>query len=311
MKNTGLIGALVIGLFWAAGLSLAGDETIDFHQESPGLLPQPFAPGILSVPDRYEQGITFTPDGNECYFTVSKSDWSASWIMKSEYRDGAWTTPVRASFSNERSVCASISPDGSQLFFSCNRGTEGKQGIWVCQRTEAGLWSEPKEMNRSVSSTANEWSCHLSDKGNIFVCSWRPGGQGRCDGWRIPCREGHYQNAENLTPNNTENDDCGAAPGPEERYVIFSRHPGEVGLVDLYISYALEDGTWSTGQNLGPTINSKGADGGAWISFDGRYLFFTSNRGGDPDIYWVETRAFLLDPDEVKTLKEADDDAKD
>lgn len=224
--------------------------------------------------------------------------------MKTEYRDGAWTKPVRASFSNELSLGPSVSSDGSRLFFSSNRGTEGKQGIWVCQRIDAGQWSEPVEMDREVSSMADEWSCHLSDQGNMFVCSWRPGGQGRCDGWRIPCGEGRWQSAQNLAPNNTEHDDCGVAPGPGERYVIFSRRPGEVGRVDLYISYALEDGTWSPAQNLGPTINSRGSDGGAWISFDGRYLFFTSNRAGDSDIYWVETRAFLLDPDEVSALKE-------
>ena len=231
--------------------------------------------------------------------------------MKTQYRDGAWTTPERAEFTNDLSIGASISPDGKQLFFSSNRGTEGKQGIWVCQRTAEGQWSEPKEMDRSVSSTADEWSCHLSDKGNMFVCSWRSGGQGRCDGWRIPCCAGKCDSAENLTANNTEHDDCGAAPGPDESYVIFSRRPGEIGKVDLYISYALEDGTWSDPLNLGPTINSKGADGGAWVSFDGRYLFFTSNRGGDPDIYWVETAAFLLTPDEVSALKDVSDEAKD
>ena len=41
-------------------------------------------------------------------------------------------------------------------------------------------------------------------------------------------------------------------------------------------------------------INSPQSDGGPWISHDGRYLFFTSARGGKPDdIYWVETQAFL------------------
>lgn len=268
-------------------------EAVRFHQEPPGLTPQVFAPGIISVKGRPEQSIAFSPDGTECYFTASKPDWSAAWILKTVWRDGAWTTPERAAFSNDRSLGASVSPDGKQLFFSSNRGTEGNQGIWVCRRTEDGQWSEPEEMDREVSSTKAEWSCHVSDLGNMFVCSWRDGGQGRCDGWRIPCSEGGCGAAENLTANNTGHDDCGAAPGPGERYVVFSRNPGEVGTVDLYISYAQDDGSWSKGTNLGPEINSTGKDGGAWVSFDGRYLFFTSDRGGDPDIYWVETRAFL------------------
>jgi Tol biopolymer transport system component len=274
----------------------AASENKYMQQEPPGLTPKIFAPGIISLEDRCEQSIIFTPDCNECYFTVSMANWSASWIFMTEYRNGQWTKPQKASFNNDRSLSPSISSDGKKLFFSSNRGTDGKQAIWQCARGADNKWSEPVEMTRKISSTANEWSVHLSDLGNMFVCSWRPGGKGKCDGWRIPFSEGKFGQAENLAVMNTAGLDCGVVPGPKEKYVIFqSSRSGGYGKMDLYISMALVDGKWSEPRNLGPEINGPKNDAGPWVSFDGKYLFFTSNRAGSPDIYWVETRAFLPD----------------
>lgn len=279
-------------------VSLVGIAQSDYMgQAPPGLIPQIFAPGVISQSNRYENNIAFSPDGRECYFTVRTASWSSSWIMGTACEDGAWTTPRTASFSNNRSLCPSFSPDGKQLFFSANRNTAGSQAIFQCTRTGEGTWSAPVEMVRHVSSTANEWSCHLSDLGNMFVCSWRSGGQGGCDGWRIPSLEGKFQAAENLSIMNTGSGDCGVTPGPDESYVIFqSNRPGGHGNADMYISFARSEGGWTAPRNLGPKINSPQADVGPWISYDGRYLFFSSSRAGVSNIYWVETRAFLPDP---------------
>ena len=265
-----------------------------FGQESPGLTAKVFAPGIISRDGSFVVAIIFSPDGKECYFSERTPNWSASWIMVTEYKDGVWTTPHKASFSNQKSMCSSLSADGNKLFFSSNRGTDGKQGIFQCSRLTNGDWSEPVEMMRQISSTDDEWSCHLSDKGSMFVCSWRAGGKGKCDGWRIPFGEGQFQSAQNLGVLNTGFNDCGITPGPNEAYVIFqSDRDGGFGKMDLYISHALPDGKWSAPINLGPDINSAEGEGGAWVSYDGRFLFFSSTRGKTDNIYWVETRAFL------------------
>ncbi|MBN2182942.1 MAG: PD40 domain-containing protein [Sedimentisphaerales bacterium] len=279
-------------------LTKAAEKTY-MHHEPTGLTPKIFAPGIISLDDRWEHSITFTPDCNECYFTVSKPDWSASWIMMTAYRNGQWTKPEKASFSNDRSLSPSISLDGKKLFFSSNRDTDFKQAIWQCTRTEDNGWSEPVEMPNQISSTSAEWSVHLSDLGNMFICSWRPDGKGQCDGWRIPFAEGKFGQAENLAIMNTGGNDCGVVPGPKEKYVIFqSDRPGGYGEIDLYISKALPDGKWSKPRNLGHGINGPKNDAGPWITHDGKYLFFTSSRAGTPDIYWVRTEAFLPDPND-------------
>jgi Tol biopolymer transport system component len=281
-------------------MTQAGEKTY-MQQEPPGLIPKIFAPGIISLDDRWEHSITFTPDCNECYFTVSKADWSACWIMMTVYRNGQWTKPEKASFNNDRSLSPSVSHDGKKIFFSSNRGTDNKQSIWQCTRGGDNKWLEPVEMGHQISSTSAEWSVHLSDLGNMFICSWRPGGKGKCDGWQIPFADGKFGQAENLAIMNTGENDCGVAPGPKEKYVVFqSNRPGGLGEIDLYISLALADGKWSKPRNLGPKINGPKNDAGPWISFDGKYLFFNSSRAGTPDIYWVRTEAFL--PDSNDTL---------
>ena len=295
MKNVLITVILNLGLA-VSNLQAAPLSTgLYMGQEPPDLTPEIFAPGLISLDKRYEQSITFSPDGNECYFTVRTVNWSNSWVMQTFYQNGAWTTPQRTSFSNTSSLSASLSHDDSRLLFSSNRGTG--QGIWQCFRTGEHEWSNPVEMDRQVSSTADEWSCHISDLGNVFVCSWRPGGRGRCDGWRIPCINGQYLSAENLTIMNSSGDDCGVTPGPQERYVIFqSNRSGGYGLMDLYLSFAKSEGGWTEPRNLGPAINSSSIEAAPWISRDGRYLFFSSTRGKTADIYWVQTSAFLPDP---------------
>ncbi|MFC1765888.1 hypothetical protein ACFL6U_27905 [Planctomycetota bacterium] len=267
-------------------------------QEPPGLTPKVFAPGFISLTQRYESFITFTPDGNECYFTEHHKEWAPYWIMKTVCRDGVWTTPQRVSFSNNYSLCPSISSDGTKFIFS--KGSS----VYQCLRIAEDQWSAPTKISSPVSSSSHEFSCHLSDKGNMFVCSWRPGGLGGCDGWRIPFVNGQWQPAENLKSLNSTVGDCCFVPGPNEDYLIFqSRRPptgGKGGFFgsDLFISFATPAGGWTAPRNLGPTINSPATDGFPWISHDGRYLFFASDRQGANDIYWVETRAFLSDPNE-------------
>ena len=267
-------------------------------QKPPGNTPEIFAPGIISLDDRHESMITFSPDGKECYFTVSKNPWNDVQIMETVYQDSGWTTPEKASFINNVGFCPSISSDGKKLFFiSSYKGTSA--GVNLCERTADGSWSSPLEMDSLVNSGSNEYSVHPSNLGNIYVCSWRSGGVGGCDGWRIPYADGQYQKAENLGEINSVVGDCVWAPGPDEKFLIFqSRRPasgnrGGFFETDLFITFAMPDGKWSHPQNLGPQINSPETDGMAWVSHDGKYLFFSSNRRGTYDIYWVSLDSVL------------------
>lgn len=64
--------------------------------------------------------------------------------------------------------------------------------------------------------------------------------------------------------------------------------PGGNGSLDLYVS-TMCNGTWSSPQSLGPTINTSLFEGAPWLAPDGRTLYFSSsgrdNRYGKADLY--------------------------
>lgn len=69
-----------------------------FGQSPPGTVPSVFAPGIVSLDDRYEYVIAFSPDGTECCFGVTDSRWSSCDLYYSRQRQGVWSKPVKAYF---------------------------------------------------------------------------------------------------------------------------------------------------------------------------------------------------------------------
>lgn len=274
-----------------------------FGQTPPGNSAELFAPGVVSLDDRNESMITFSPDGKECYFTEHHKSWNWCKVQQSVYSDTGWTTPEKASFSNDYSMCPSISSDGKQLFLAASR--DSGMNVYQCLRTTEGVWSEPAILNNEINSLSYEFSCHPSSLGSMFVCSWRTGGVGGCDGWRIPYADGQYQKAENLGVINSIVGDCVWAPGPDEKFLIFqSRRPavgnrGGFFETDLFITFTMPNGEWSHPQNLGSQINSSATDGFAWVSHDGKYLFFSSDRRGTYDIYWVSLDSVLSNTTKV------------
>ena len=70
--------------------------------------------------------------------------------------------------------------------------------------------------------------------------------------------------------------------------------PGGFGATDLWVSRrASIDAPWGTPRNLGPTVNTAAAEGGASLSIDGHHLFFHSTRdggSGGTDIYMARRR---------------------
>jgi hypothetical protein len=70
---------------------------------------------------------------------------------------------------------------------------------------------------------------------------------------------------------------------PDESYIIFSaRHPVRHDY-DCFISFHRRDGTWSKETSLGDQINTSASEANAFVTADGKYLFFSRKF----DIYWV------------------------
>jgi hypothetical protein len=263
-----------------------------FGLEPPGFVPEVFAPGIISLPNRFEHGICFSEDGGECYFVVRAADWSVAQIMVTRYENGQWTTPAVASFSNTMSMSPSLADNDQSMYFS--RSAD----IYKAVRTPTG-WSSPVKLAAPVSSSQDDWSVCISTLGNLWTCSWRPGGAGQCDAWRLQYVGGNFINPTNISTVNTTYNECNPVSGPDEGYVIFnSNRPGGYGAMDLYISFADGQGGWKAPRNLGPTINTSEVDAAPYISPDNRYLFFTHVESStNSSMYWVDIRALFPAPD--------------
>jgi RNA polymerase sigma factor (sigma-70 family) len=251
----------------------------------PGLTPQVFAPGFISLDNRFEYGICLSSSGQECYFVTGAPRWASLQIMQTRYENGAWTSPVRASFSKSYSMTPSLADGDTSMYFSQDKS------IYKSVRTITG-WSPPIQQPGPV-SLFEEHSCKVSDLGNIWVCSGRVGGKGRCDIWRLEKRGRNFIPA-NIQAINSAHYDCNPAPGPHEEYVVFtSERPGGFGGTDLYISFADGRRGWTAPRNLGPGINTSADEDSPYISPDNKNLFFVRQSQIDSDIYWVDVSALF------------------
>jgi len=99
---------------------------------------------------------------------------------------------------------------------------------------------------------------------------------------------GEFQKAVQLGESiNTTSYEADVFIDPSESYIIFcADRPGGLGRGDLYVSFKNADGTWTKSKNMGQLINSKNHELCPFVSKDGKYFFYTSNK----DIYWVNTQ---------------------
>ena len=78
----------------------------------------------------------------------------------------------------------------------------------------------------------------------------------------------------------------------DESYLIVSIYGRKDGFGDgdLYISFRRPDGSWSLLKNMGSAVNSDKRDFCPMVTPDGKYLFFSSKRVGEGDIFWVDAK---------------------
>ncbi len=263
-------------------------------QTPPGATPVQFARNLVST-ETTELCAVFSPDGSEFYFARSERERGPR-IRAAKRENGVWGNPKPVGFVGEySSVDMFMARDGQSLLFCSNRALDGKGAaktdtdIWVARRV-AGGWSEPVNLGEAVNSAANDYYPTLTARGDLYFSSPRAGGAGGNDIYRARLTEGGFGPAENLgSPINTEKWEFDPFIAPDESFLIFaSNRAGSLGDSDLYISFRTPDGSWAPPQNMGEPVNSVGPDYTPMLSPDGKYLFFTSGRGGPDDIYWVD-----------------------
>ena len=271
-------------------------------QKPPGKTPELFAPGIISTGTQHSS-VYFSPDGREVYFSRMYPLPPVIMFMREEM--GKWTSP--------RIVCEGLTPglapDGKTVFFSTPKPT------WKLYRMlkTADGFTEPELLPSHINFQRRQDTPYTAADGTLYFCSMF----GEADGiYKARLKNGEYMLPEKIEYG-ISNEGSNFSPyiAPDERYMIFSSTRPGFGITDLWISFYKADGRWTEPENMGPKINTSAKEVCPFVSFDGKYLFFMSNRvselnqkpipDGPGNVYWVDA-AIIEDfkPEELKHRKE-------
>lgn len=258
-----------------------------------------FAPGFVST-EAGELNSAFTQDGKEFYFSRRGIPGKPSAIMVSKQVNERWTDPEPVEFTgNYSDIDLFLTPGSESMVFCSTRphiaGGEEKadHDFWISKR-EGGSWSKPVLFAEEAISESEDYYPVITSSGNLYFNSQREG-YGTNNIFCAKYQDGKYLPAEKLPePVNSNAREFDAFVSEDEKMILFSSsRPGGFGGADIYVSYKDEEGRWSEPGNLGPEVNSPYSEYGAVISPDGKFLFFTSNRNGSEDIFWIS--ASLID----------------
>lgn len=264
---------------------------------------QIFEPGIISLPETWDEYITFSPDAKVLAFNRRGKDLGHRGyrIYLSKKVSGKWTTPVQAPFSKSpyQDRSPAFSPDGQRIYFSSNRPTDGSDGppsrrsdIWYSVKDGSG-WGEPIWLGDEV-NLPNENEVHpaITESGNLYFVRW---GSSETDIYFSKLGVGAYELPVKLgnAINTVEGPDSHPSIDPKERFLIYTPTDREDGYGggDIYISYKDKSGKWSKAKNIGSPVNSEWYEYSAKISGDS--IYFTRAGFGKPenkpaDIYFIK-----------------------
>jgi len=296
-------------------------------QNSPGMKPALFAPGLIST-GLYERDLALRSDGKEMFYGIIIGGQAT--IMMTRIINNSWTEPEVAPFATNRDFhyfepC--LSPDGKRLFFLSTLPPSGEkakpgwghQNIWMVHRTDDGDWGEPQDLGFPVNTQNEEYFPSITSDGTLYFTRSVPEDR-TVRIMRSRNLDGAYQEPEPLPGQiNGHGRPYNAYIAPDESFLIACVEEREdcvtPGFPDYYVFFRRPDDTWSEGINLGQEINMSGDRAlSPYVSPDGEYFFFSSARrnpeffavakitwsriqhihagpqNGSSDIYWVDAR---------------------
>ena len=278
----------VNGITWLSKMNTLLNKGHYFGQKPPGLIPEIFAPGIVSIDGRYEHGISFSPNLDEVYFSANKKDEDPS-IYFSKLKGEKWTNPKKANFTKglkAGEMHPFINPTGDQIFFTAHDEftlPEHKESvkIWTVNRLE-NSWSNAKQLDSPVN---DDFVFYLNQAKNgdlyYFNLSKRKT-------YYAPNKNGKYPEVYPVKIGGAH-----AFISPSQDYIVVNARNKKDAQrkSDIYVYFKEKDGTWSKAINLGKEINSNFAETCPSITPDGKYLFFGryNEAGGLSNFYWAST----------------------
>ncbi|UCE40422.1 MAG: PD40 domain-containing protein [Candidatus Aminicenantes bacterium] len=312
-KSTYLVSSLAIILLLLTSCTKKDDFPVFkgpyLGQASPGSKPQLFMPGLVST-NYIDHCIGFLREGRVCVFSI----WEKGTFYMYE-KDGRWTQPEKVPWQNEQGTTDfTAAPDGNTIYFQSRRPTSPndnnhqERNIWKVEWT-GNDWIEPIPLPSPANTEEySEAYPSVTPDGSMYYFTGSRLDSGIGDIYRSRFVDGKYLEAERLpAPINSYYYEVDPFVAPDGSYLLFgSDRPGGYGLMDLYISFRREDGSWTNPFNTGSELNPFCMPTRMSVTPDGKYFFFPSRQDtdvpkgedfvssniekwGDYDIYWVGT----------------------
>lgn len=291
MKKLYFISILITTLFLQACTTKKQDSIATnsssiaspyFGQRPPGLTPELFAPGIVSVEGRYEFGVSFSPNMDEMYFSPTVEGHSV--VHYSRLKNGRWTLPKEANFTKGRvrdEFSATVSLDGESLYFTTYDSIYPLK-IWYVNR-DGDFWGEAKVLDSPIN---DEQVINLNGakNGDLYYMTSANRKQTM-----------HYISNENgkfLEGRKVEiNYGTHGFISPSQDFLLIVTHKDndKTKDKDIHVCFKQKDGRWTQPISLGNSINTQYREGSPTMTPDGKYLFFNryDEESGNPNIYWV------------------------
>jgi len=261
-----------------------------------------FSPHFISTKVEHS-AIMFTSDGKEMWF--GRMNPGKIWYLT--YQDGRWSKIKKAPLDDNYSyLYPFLSPDGNRLYFTSDRPADqygkdlhrGDGDLWYIERIK-NAWDEPVHLGETINFGNRHAIDSVSSIGNIYYTART--GELYHYTTKMYCAEfkdGKYSTPHMISELDSEAPSLSPYVSPDETYIIFSSFRNGLGMSDLFISYKMRNSNWSTPKNLGSNVNSAFKDEFPYVTPDGKFLFFNSNRvselnktaipDGSGNMYWVK-----------------------
>lgn len=266
-------------------------------QKPPGIIPEVFAPGIVSDSTWAEHcRMAVSPEGDEIFWSAYTRLYpkkgglsSTQQIFFSKRKNGIWSKPEIAEFSKANRYGSNGGPvfslDGSKLFFYQSYAPVVSNKTTYYVEKINGKWSNtPIKVGELYNNYEPNWTPIFTKKGNAFKYS-----QDDRVIVKYKYENAIFSNPDTLIIDKAFRQASSIYVSPDEEYLIFSASNSmSYGGTDLYICFKSLDDTWGYPINMGSEINSELVERFPMVSPDGKYLFFMRHTPGQ-DFYWVST----------------------
>lgn len=260
-----------------------------FGQKPPGLIPEIFAPSIVSIDGRYEHGISFSPDLDEMYFSANKENEDPS-IYFSKIEDRKWINPKKVNFTKGKKVGEMhpfVNPNGKEIYFAAHdsfTAPHHKSSVktWYVTRLESS-WSDAIQLDSPINDDEVFYP-NQAQNGDLFYTN-----VSKRKMYYAPNKNGKFPQVQEVE---IEFGFHGYISPSQDYLVVNARNKEDAERKsDIYVYFRKKDGSWTKPINLGNEVNSNFAETCPSITPDGKYLFFGryNEEGGLSNFYWVST----------------------